>query len=50
MTKKIALALVCFVASVGCHNTARGVKDDTARALHKTGEKLEKAGSKVDRK
>lgn len=34
--------------STACHNTWRGVKTDTKRALDKTGHELEKAGDKVE--
>ncbi len=44
----LACLTVSFVAVVGCHNTAQGVKADTTKALHKTGEKLEKTGDKID--
>jgi predicted small secreted protein len=48
----LAVALVMLMAtsapSVGCHNTARGVKADTGRALEKTGHKVERAGDKME--
>jgi hypothetical protein len=43
------VTLLFMLAAVGCHNTAQGVKADTSRALHKTGEGLDKAGDKIDR-
>jgi hypothetical protein len=41
--------LLLVLAAAGCHRTAQAVKADTSRALHKTGEGLEKAGDKIDR-
>jgi predicted small secreted protein len=40
-------ALLLVVAAAACHNTARGVRADTKRALDKTGAGLEKAGDKI---
>jgi hypothetical protein len=37
-----------MLAVYGCHDTWQGVKTDTRRALDKTGQKLEKAGDKID--
>lgn len=42
-------AALLGLAIAGCHNTAQGVKADTRRALDKVGQKLEKAGDKIDR-
>ena len=39
---------VVMLAIAGCHNTFQGVKEDTRRDLDKTGQKLEKAGDKID--
>ncbi len=50
MKTTLMIMLVCFGATaIGCH-TARGVRDDTGAAVHKTGEKLEKAGDKIEDK
>jgi predicted small secreted protein len=40
--------LLLLLAAASCHNTAQGVKEDTKRALDKTGAGLEKAGDKID--
>jgi hypothetical protein len=51
MNRRNWIVLACLlVAAVGCHNTAQGVKADTKKALDKTGEKLERAGDKIDKK
>jgi hypothetical protein len=42
-----ALALGAF-ASLGCHHTWEGVKEDTHTAVQKTGEGMEKVGEKID--
>src|SRR4029077_16272904 len=39
--------LLLVLAAAGCHNTARGVKADTSRALVRTGQGLEKAGDRI---
>ncbi|HEY8042300.1 MAG TPA: hypothetical protein VIF15_21000 [Polyangiaceae bacterium] len=44
----ITVIIAAMFVAGGCHNTARGVKEDTAHALHKSGEKIEKAGDKLD--
>lgn len=50
MKTSLMILLVCFgVTAIGCH-TARGVRDDTGAAVHKTGEKLEQAGDKIEKK
>lgn len=36
------------IATVGCHDTWQGVKDDTRNAVHKTGEGVEKVGEKLE--
>lgn len=46
--RSLPLILAASVGlGAGCHNTAQGVKQDTKRALEKTGEKLQKAGKKI---
>jgi predicted small secreted protein len=40
-------ALLALPNAGGCHNTAQGIKEDTKRALDKTGQKLEKAADKI---
>jgi predicted small secreted protein len=44
----LVTAGVVALATAGCHNTFQGVKEDTRRDLDKVGEKLEKAGDKID--
>ena len=39
--------LLLLLGAAACHNTARGVREDTSRALQKTGEGLEKAGDRI---
>jgi predicted small secreted protein len=41
--------LSVLAPTAGCHNTARGIKADTAHALHKTGEKVDRAADKIRR-
>ena len=41
------LFLTLSVLALGCHNTAEGIKQDTKRALDKTGDKLKKASKKI---
>jgi predicted small secreted protein len=50
MTRQVALAMVILTSMlcIRCHNTARGVKADTSRALEKTGQKIEKLGDKIN--
>jgi predicted small secreted protein len=35
------VALLVAFAAAGCHNTARGVREDTSNALHRAGDKVE---------
>lgn len=47
--RPVVLLEVAFLLGVAaCHNTFQGVKEDTRRDLDKTGQKLEKAGDKID--
>lgn len=48
----IVLAAVVSSASFGiaCHNTARGFKEDSKRAIDKTKQKLNKVGRKIEGK
>jgi predicted small secreted protein len=34
-------ALLLAFAAAACHNTARGVREDTSNALHRAGDKVE---------
>jgi predicted small secreted protein len=39
--------LLVLCCAAGCHNTAQGIKEDTKRALDKTGNALQKAADKI---
>ena len=51
-TRTLFLPLALLVLGVlgGCHNTARGVKQDTKNAVQKTGHAVEKTGDKIEEK
>jgi len=48
MVRLSAIILALAVVSLGCRNTANGVRADTKKVLHKTGHGLQKAGKKVE--
>lgn len=48
MRSNLAPLLAALALCSGCHNTAQGVKEDTKRALDKTGDALHKAADKID--
>jgi predicted small secreted protein len=47
-TRAVAFLLLSAWLAMGCRHTAQGVKDDTRKALQKTGNGIKKAGEKVE--
>jgi predicted small secreted protein len=44
----MALLVIGALATAGCRHTWDGAKQDTKRAVHKTGEGVEKVGEKIE--
>jgi len=48
MLRLSAIILALGILSAGCRNTANGVKADSKKVVHKTGQGIQKAGKKIE--